>query len=218
MYFRLSDSRPCHLQSRTPAGAPVTAKSKIKNQKSRISRTPPARGFTLLEILLVIALLALMATVLMSGVVHWVDQQPVAPEDVFWKSVQESRKAALKLEHEVRLKFDKDKKSFLLIDGNATPVPAADGVTPAEIPAMKELPIPNAPQDLEMDFLAPMKGGPAILVRGVLVESNPVPYVTFYPDGTCSPFRLQIFRPGGASTLGVDPWTCAPILEKKDIK
>jgi general secretion pathway protein H len=149
--------------------------------------------------------------------VHWVDQQPVAPEDVFWKSVQESRKAALKIEHEVRLKFDKDKKRFLLIDGNAPPVMAADGVTEVDTP-MKELPIPNAPADLEMDFLSPMKGGPAILVGGVLVESKPVAYVTFYPDGTCSPFRLQIFRSGGASTLGVDPWTCAPILEKKDVK
>ena len=132
-------------------------------------------------------------------------------------SITAERKTALKVEHEVRLKFDPDRKRFLLIDGNAPVVTAPDGATQVETP-LKELPIPHAPADLEMDFLAPMKGGPAILIRGVLVESKPVPYVTFYPDGTCSPFRLQIFRPGGASTLEVDPWTCAPILEKKEVK
>jgi prepilin-type N-terminal cleavage/methylation domain-containing protein len=173
-------------------------------------------GFTMLEIMLVIALLTLLGTVLISGAAQWVDSPPVAPEDVFWKSVQEARKSALRLEHEVRLKFDREKKRFMLLDGLAPTSTRPDG-TVVESP-LKEYPIPSAPPDLEIDFLAPMKGGNAILVRGVLIESHPVPFVTFYADGTCSPFRLQIFRPGGASTLAIDPWTCAEVLEKKDAR
>jgi general secretion pathway protein H len=174
------------------------------------------RGFTMLEILLVLMLLALLGTVLISGAARWVDAPPAAPEDVFWLSVQEARKAALKAEHDIRLKFDREKKRFMLLDGLAPTTIGPDGRL-LETP-LKEFPVPNAPNDLEMDFLAPMKGGNAILVRGVLLESQPVPFVTFYADGTCSPFRLQIFRPGGASTLSVDPWTCAPVLEKKEAR
>ncbi|HUR58290.1 MAG TPA: hypothetical protein VM029_11310, partial [Opitutaceae bacterium] len=56
------------------------------------------------------------------------------------------------------------------------------------------------------------KDGPAILVGGVMIESKPLTYVTFYPDGTCTPFRAQVVRNGGTHVLSVDPWTCAAML------
>jgi general secretion pathway protein H len=40
-----------------------------------------------------------------------------------------------------------------------------------------------------------------------------LPYVTFYADGTCSPFRAQLRTGGPARFVTLDPWTCAPLLE-----
>lgn len=176
------------------------------------------RGFTLLEVLLSIALIALVGTVLIGGSAHLMSDQPLTPHEVFWQAVREARKAALKSEHDVRLKFDKDKKQFVLIDGLAPAKLAADGITRQETP-LKQITIPKAAgTDLTVEFLAPATkgGGSAILVGGVMIESQTVPYVTFYSDGTCSPFRTQIVRGGSSSVLSIDPWTCAPVLTPND--
>lgn len=181
---------------------------------------PPrtARGFTLLEVLLSIAIITLLAGVLVAGSAHLMNQQPVTPTEVFWKAVREARKTALTAEHDIRLKYDKDQKQFLLIDGLAPTTLAADGFTREEKP-LKQFPIPSATAgDLTFDFLGPATkdGGKGILVGGVSIESQPIQFVTFYSDGTCTAFRAQIMRNGGASILSIDPWTCAPVLTPND--
>ncbi len=176
-----------------------------------------ARGFSLLEVLLVIAIIALIASVLVGSAVPLFGEQAVAPNDVFWKTVQEARKTALKSGNEIRLKFDKDKKRFLLIDGTAPTTLAADGFTREETP-LKVFPLPPAlAADLTVEFLgASAKGSGMILVGGVLIDARTIPYATFFPDGTCAPFRAQFLRGAGASIFAIDPWTCAPVLTPPD--
>lgn len=156
------------------------------------------RGFTLLEVLLALALLALIAGVLVSGSVNLLGDKPVNAEDVFWQAVQKGRTAALKTEHDIRLTFDAKERSFVLDDGTAP----------------KILPVPRA-KELTVDFLGTSATSRStILVGGELVESQPIPFVTFYADGTCTPFRVQ-FRTGGAArVVSIDPWTCARVLPK----
>jgi prepilin-type N-terminal cleavage/methylation domain-containing protein len=176
---------------------------------------PVARtgAFTLLEVLLAVAIIALIASVLVGGSLHLLTDKPVTLEEVFWKSVQEARKHALKAEHEMRLKFDARKKQFVIVDGIAPVTLAADGFTREEEVPIKAFPVPpTAATELSIDFLAATKSGNMILIGGVLLESQSIPFVTFYPDGTCSPFRIQFARPSGTHTLTVDPWTCAPML------
>jgi len=176
------------------------------------------RGFTLLEVLLSIALIALLAGVLVGLSSRLTTDQPATVSDVFWLAVREARKAALKSEHEIRLRFDKEKKQFLLIDGIAPATLAADGITRIETPR-KTFPVPPVVSaDLAVDFLAPAPkgGGNAILVGGVLIEAQTIPYVSFYADGTCRPFRAQFVRGGATSMLAIDPWTCAPVLTPRD--
>src|SRR3954469_8199187 len=124
-------------------------------------------GFTLLEVLLTIAIIALLAGALIGGAAHLLTDQPVTSDEVFWKAVQEARKAAPKAEHDIRLKFDKEKKQFVLIDGQAPATLAPDGFTKEETP-IKTLPVPApAAADLTVEFLAAStKGGNAILVGG----------------------------------------------------
>ena len=175
------------------------------------------RGFTLLEILLCIALIALLGGVLVGNSARLLSEQPLTPHAVFWKAVQEARKAALKSEHEIRLKYDREKKSFYLVDGLVPATLAEDGFTLVETP-LKTFPIaPEAAQDLAVDFLgASSKGGNTILVGGMLLESKPIPFVVFYADGTCRAFRAQFARSGASTILAIDPWTCAPVLAPLD--
>jgi general secretion pathway protein H len=158
-----------------------------------------ARAFTLLEILLAIGLIGLLAGALVAGSAQLIGDKPATPEDVFWQAVQQSRQAALNAGHEVRLSFDAKEKTFVVSDGTVT----------------KSLPTPPA-QELTVDFLSAQAGGSTILIGGALVDTQAMPFVTFYPDGTCTAFRVQ-FRSGGfARILAIDPWTCAQVLTRAD--
>lgn len=154
-------------------------------------------AFTLLEILLAIALMALLAAVLVTGGVNLLSEKPATPEAVFWKAVQQSRAAALTVEREVRLSYDAKEQAFVLNDGSTPQILA--------VPPTRELTV---------DFLAATPGQSSVLIGGELVDTKTVPAVTFYTDGTCSAFRVQ-FRSGGtARILNIDPWTCAQVLPK----
>lgn len=171
--------------------APGWGQSAIRDPQSAME----TRAFTLLELILAIALLALLAGVLVSGSADLIGDKPVTAEDVFWKATLRARSAALNGEREVRLSFDPKDKVFIL----------DDGVTP------QKLALPPG-RDATVDFLAGQAAGNSILVGGELMESKPIAYVTFYPDGTCSSFRVQ-FRTGAtARVVAIDPWTCAKIL------
>jgi prepilin-type N-terminal cleavage/methylation domain-containing protein len=163
-------------------------------------------GFTLLEILLAMAIIALMAAVLIGGAGRLLSDRPMTVDEVFFKAVMEARKCALTHERNVYLRYvgdDRDKgKLFVVLDGEQK----------------KEFPIP--PQaitpDFAVDFLSTQKGGNLVLVGGVVLETMPITAVTFYSDGTCQPFRLQVMRNGAAGITAIDPWTCAPVLTPPD--
>jgi general secretion pathway protein H len=163
-------------------------------------KTGTTRGaFTLLEILLAIALMGLIAAVLVTGGTEMLSDKPATPEAVFWKAVQRSRLAALSAEREVRLAYDPKTQAFVV----------DDGVTP------QSLPVPVT-KELTVDFLSAQPGQSSVLIGGELVDTKTIPAVSFYPDGTCAPFRAQ-FRTGGAAhVLAIDPWTCAPVLTRAE--
>lgn len=172
----------------------------------------------MLEILLALAIIALLGTVLISGADRLLSEEPVTAHEIFWKAVLEARKAALKAEHDIRLKYDKEKKQFVIVDGLAPSTVAADGSPIEEVP-LKVFPVPPAAasDDFSVEFLpVASKNAQMILVGGVAVETQTVTYVTFYSDGTCMPFRAQFFRNAGTNTLAIDPWTCAPMLTPPD--
>ena len=154
-------------------------------------------GFTLLEILLAIALMALIAAVLVTGGANLLSDKPATPEAVFWKAVQQSRAAALTAEHEVRLSYDSKSQAFVLDDGSAA----------------QALPVPPT-RELTVDFLSAAPGQSSVLIGGELVDTKTMPAVTFYPDGTCAPFRVQFRAGGAAQVLNIDPWTCAQVLPR----
>ena len=146
---------------------------------------------------MVLALIGLLSTVLISGGAALLNTKPSSPQEVFWESVQEARKMALKTEHEVTIRYvdDKDLGKAFIVAGDST----------------KQFPIPKA-GDLEVSFLSQQKGGTLVMIAGTVLETQKIELVTFYPDGTCQPFRAQFFRGGTTQLLSIDPWTCAPVL------
>jgi len=162
------------------------------------SRSRRLGAFTVLEVLMVIALIAMLTGVLVTGSARLANGRIVTPEDVFWKAVTETRKAALLSGREVRLSFaDKDKELALVAQSGGEEQRFAF----------------ETAGELKMNFLSTQKGSSSILLGGQLIETQTIPYVTFYGDGTCSPFRLQIrVGTGEARTIAIDPWTCSLVL------
>lgn len=160
-------------------------------------RAAERSGFTLLEVLVTIAIIALLTGVLAVGTNRLLSDRPKSADELFWAAVAAAKKDALFNNRDVRLAFDAKTQQFVI---------TADGVDGR---------LPFVPKDVaEFDFLAPRSPGlnSAILVGGDLVETNTITSVIFFRDGTCSPFRAQLKSRLGTRVLDIDPWTCAPML------
>lgn len=154
-----------------------------------------------MEILVALALLALLAGLFVGNVGTLTGSRKVSVEEVFWKAVTEARKYALLQGTDVRLSFEKKEKAFK--------ASTAEGSQSFPVPIEGEI---------EIDFLGVAKGGrTTVLIGGVLVETQTLPFVTFYADGTCSDFRAQLRQDNGQPRyVRIDPWTCAPIVAQAD--
>jgi type II secretory pathway pseudopilin PulG len=153
------------------------------------------RGFTLVEVILVLAVIMLLGALLLPGVNSMLRATSnEEPDRIFWDVVIAARELALTSNQTVLLRFDKEKNQLDWSNGTAVHhkvIPAGVGI----------------------QFLQ-ARAGSSILLGGVLVETQEIPVVRFYPDGTCDRFRVQLRR--GQETpqvIAVDPWTCAPMLE-----
>lgn len=173
---------------RQPAGSQATRMS-VKRRAA----------FTLLEILLAMALLGLLSTVLISAGTHLMDNRPRTAAEVFWEAARTARRTALKGEADARLSFDSKEKRFVVDGGGG---------------GTETFPVVG-PRELTVDFLPPASTGGSILIGGQLMDSRSLPSVTFYTDGTCSPFRVQIRTTGPVQLIAIDPWTCAPVLTEQ---
>lgn len=160
-----------------------------------VPAAPPSsarRGFTLVEVLLVLALMALLASLLVPGVgsmLRAMDER--APEQLVAEAVLAARAAALESGRTVELRYDKDGRTFTW------------GPPEARAPAL--------PAGTTAELLPPETGG-AVLLGGVLTETAaPLRRVRFFPDGTCDPFRLRLREGESAAPrlFVADPWTCA---------
>ena len=164
------------------------------------SETGKRGGFTLIEILLVLALIGLLGWIFIGASEAMLSGKSSTPDDQFWKACASARKEALEEGKSVLLSYDTKAKGFVLNDGER----------PVTIPV-------TGPDDLVIDFHSTQTtSGSLVLVGGTLVETQPLASVTFYSDGTCTPFRAQVRVDAGAHILSIDPWTCAPVLNASD--
>lgn len=158
------------------------------------------RAFTLIEVMVVIALLGGLAAILAYGASQILVERGQSAEEVFWGAIGEARKYALLHEVDVTLRFDDEDQQFIA----------------TAMGQVRSFPVP-LPEPMELDFLGINEGEQTVLIGGALVEANVIESVTFFGDGTCIPFRARMALEGRQPVLfEIDPWTCAPVLREEE--
>lgn len=150
-------------------------------------------AFTLIEVLVVVALVGIVATVFIANSTDMFRANDPRPDDAFWQAVTSARQLALDSNQIVILRYDQEKKQ---LKWAGETVPGSTLAYPGK----------------ELQFLATNVQG-TILLGGVLTETDPLKFVRFYPDGACDGFRAQLTdKTDKRMLLAVDQWTCAPIV------
>ena len=170
---------------------------------SRRAGTPShVRGFTLIEILLVLALLALVAGAIAVNVGALLPSLGgESLEEKFQVAVRETRRTALDSGNTLRLEFDPHERTFTA---------RAIGEDPPEDLATQPFrPPPSSPDTVR--FLRQSTDANTYLVGGQLRSLEPATAVLFFPDGTCTPFTAEIREGTSVREIRIDPWTTAEI-------
>ena len=153
---------------------------------------PDCRAFTLLEVVLVIALLGVLGGLFISGGSELFRARERTATDVFWQAVQAARLQAVQEDVTVELRFDEKNLQVVWTTAVTT----------------HELDWPGK----KLEFL-PVGQNDFVLLGGQLVGTGGPAMVRFYADGGMDRFRAQLTDAGGNVTrLDLDPWTCAPVL------
>lgn len=172
----------------------------MKPNRTRVQRFRPVRGpaaaaFSLLEVLLALAVLALVGSLFIAGGSTFLRARQPSVEDLFWQAVATCSERAVESGRPVVLAFDPEQGALRAL-GEDFP-----GST---------LPIPGG----KIEFLSATDRR-TVLLGGEAVGTAVVPHVRFYPEGTCDAFRAQLTDAAGRrNTIRVDPWTCAPVLSE----
>ena len=194
-----------------PAGSLAASAKAYRECGVRIAG-PPRAAFTLLEILISIALIALLVGATIS--VSPRGDAALTTDEVFWKALTAARKQALTTQQDIRLAFDPKTKAFIIGANIGMDTSDSAGAQSSATAATQTFPVQFADK-LTVDFLPTGKSNSSMLIGGELIETQPLPFVTLYSDGTCTPFRVQFHSSGAARIIALDPWTCAEVLEEK---
>ncbi len=159
---------------------------------------PARRGFTLLETLLVIALISMLMGILIGGATSLLKGTALSdPEDGLLALMQRMRRKAVETGRETEL------WQHARLPGEEGPdFTWNDGREDHE----ERLPVR---EDVSVRIIGPEVDG-AILIGG-RAQEDPVARVRFHPDGTCDRVRLEVTRGDGRAVIPIDPLTCAPL-------
>ncbi|TAG32546.1 MAG: prepilin-type N-terminal cleavage/methylation domain-containing protein [Verrucomicrobia bacterium] len=149
------------------------------------------QGFTLLEILLVLMLIALVGSVMIGGAASLLNSaNEQDAESALLTLFQEVRKAAVETGQMIELEQLPEGEGFTWGASGVETLPVVEG-------------------GAKVRLIRPTFSG-ASLIGGQLQEEA-MGKVRFYPDGSCDPVRVEVRRGETRHVLVIDPWTAAPL-------
>jgi prepilin-type N-terminal cleavage/methylation domain-containing protein len=153
-----------------------------------------SRGFTLLEVLLVLGLISMLAAVLIGGSASLLKGTARDdPEDAMLALLQTVRREAVEKNQALTLKSVdnalEDIATYTWGENRSETLPTNENV--------------------KVKLVAPEVAA-AILIGGQ-AEEKALSKVRFFPDGTCDRVRLEVSRSGERRIIPIDPLTCAPL-------
>lgn len=158
----------------------------------RSTRLPDReRGFSVLEILVVLALFGLISALLIGGsgsLLRMAGRDDV--ENVAITAIANVRNDAVVGSRTLDLQVDEKARSLEWGNGRAA-----------------------IPGEGEVRLLPPVTTS-SVLIGGRVSEAT-LGKVRFYADGTCDPFRLEIIRDNVSHIVAIDPWTCTVLAPDK---
>lgn len=164
-------------------------------------RTRPAAGFTLLEMILVLALIGMLVSALILNVEAMVRQSEASMvEGTFWEAARTARTDALLKRRTETLRYDEKESAFIL---------EAPGERRRFEIDRKEW---SADLKLEVAFKKRLASSQFTLRSGELVDLREIPAIHFFQDGTCTPFVLELNVGDSTRRIEIDPWTGAELL------
>ncbi|MBL4574709.1 MAG: prepilin-type N-terminal cleavage/methylation domain-containing protein [Opitutaceae bacterium] len=172
-------------------------RAKLRQMKGR----KRCSAFSLVEMLLVIALLALFGSLFVLNLDSLIAQgEADSLESEFWRATREARTLALYERKPQTLLFDEDAIAFIVFGANGKKILSVNTKSWA-----KE-------SRAEVTFTQRLTDDSFTLVSGKLIQTKEIPFVRFFPDGTCMPFLIEINVGESTRTIEVDPWTGAELL------
>jgi len=155
------------------------------------ARAAGRAGFTLVEVLLVLALMALISGVLILGAANLMEGGKDDPEAALLALLQKVRREAVERDQVIELRIEDDGSTLTW------------GEKPDQTAT---LPVS---EKVRARLLAPVSLG-AVLIGGQ-AEEHPLASLRIYPDGTCDHARIEVNRNGARRLCEIDPLTCAPL-------
>jgi len=166
-------------------------------------RAQACRAFTLFEILLVIALMGMFTAIFVVNFEALVRQNEAsAVETAFWEATRAARTRALIERRPHLMRFDDEEVSFV--------VEEPGGANRVTYVVERENWAPGTRLDVKLQKHVPPSQ--FSLIAGDLVDTRNIPAAHFFPDGTCSPFLVNLKVGADDFTIEIDPWTGAELL------
>ena len=146
--------------------------------------------------MLTIALIALLSSLFIWNINSLLKQGELeALQNELWGAVARAKQSAVFSRTPRVVRFDKELQAFIVSAGN-------EQIT-------FEVDTDNFSEGVEIEvvFNETLPRDGYRLVRGELVTQREIESVTFYPDGTCTPFSVDLRIAEFQSSFQIDPWT-----------
>lgn len=163
------------------------------------------KAFTLIEMMLTIALIAMLSSLFIWNINSMLKQGELeALQNELWKAVEQAKQSAVFSRTPRVVRFDKELQAFIVSAGSEQLTFEVDTDSFSE------------GVEIEVIFSETLPKDGYRLVRGELVTQREIESVTFYPDGTCTPFSVDLKIAEYESSFQIDPWTSSQLTRPED--